>query len=99
MAGIKGMKSYPQETKLEAVRLLLEEGLPKRTIMKRFGIRSDTQIENWARAYRKDGTAGLVPKQKGRSPKQGPETLEEKIRRLEMENEILRSFLSEVERG
>jgi transposase len=99
MDEMKKNKSYSLETKLEAVRLFLIEGDPIKAVQERLGIQSDTVIEKWVRAYRRDGSTGLEPKPKGRPKKPDiPETTEEKIRRLEMENELLRSFLSELER-
>jgi hypothetical protein len=39
----------------------------------------------------------LNPKRRGR-PTNKPEDLEKKVKRLEMENELLRNFLQELER-
>ncbi|HWP79961.1 MAG TPA: helix-turn-helix domain-containing protein [Candidatus Acidoferrum sp.] len=99
MAGKIGMKSnqFSHETKLEAVRAHLEEGLSVREVMARFGISSRSTLQFWCVAYRKLGWAGLEPKPKGRRPAV-PEGVEEELRRLRMENEVLRAFLSAVER-
>ena len=70
MAGIKGMKTYSQETKQEAVRLFFDEGWSQREIMKHLGIRNETQIKNWIGAYRREGIPGLAQKHKGRPKKQ-----------------------------
>lgn len=100
--------SYPQELKLEAVRLFLDEGLSKPQVMERLGIKSKTALERWIREYRKGGAEALAPKPKGRRPK--PETpayatreeeLEARIRELELENAILKrinALADEIER-
>lgn len=101
MAGIKGMKSYPLIIKQEAVRLFFEERKTKKQIQEKLGIKNDTQLESWFRAFRKDGLIGLQEKRKGRSPKV-PTTAtqypEQRIKQLEMENELLRNFLLETAR-
>lgn len=99
MAGKIGMKSnrFSQETKLEAVKAHLDEGLSVREAMVRFGISSRSTLQFWCAAYRKLGWAGLEAKAKGRRPAV-PEGLEAEVRRLRMENEVLRAFLSAVER-
>jgi transposase-like protein len=101
MAGIKGMKTYPLVIKQEAIRLFFEEGKTKKQIMDKLGIKNDTQLECWFRAFRKDGILGLPEKRKGRPPKIAATTTfstEQRINQLEMENELLRNFLSETAR-
>ena len=101
MSGIKGMKTYPMTIKQEAVRLFFEEGKTMKEIMAKLEIRNDTQLECWFRAFRKDGILGLAEKRKGRRPKIAVHTIdntEQRIKQLEMENELLRNFLSETVR-
>lgn len=99
MAGKKGMKTYSLEIRMKAVKMFFEEGVTKREILYKLGIQNDTQLEVWFRSYRKYGYEGLKSKAKGR-PKQehACQTLEERIKKLEMENELLKSFLTERER-
>jgi transposase-like protein len=99
MAGKIGMKSnqFSQQIKLEAVRAHLEEGLSVREVMARFGISSRSTLQFWCVAYRKRGWAGLEARPKGRRPAVF-ESIEEELCRLRMENEVLRTFLSEAER-
>lgn len=99
MAGKIGMKSnqFSQQIKLEAVRAHLEEGLSVREVMARFGISSRSTLQFWCVAYRKRGWAGLEARPKGRRPAV-LESIEEELCRLRMENEVLRTFLSEAER-
>jgi len=99
MAGKIGMKSnqFSQQIKLEAVRAHLEEGLSVREVMARFGISSRSTLQFWCVAYRKRGWAGLEARPKGRRPAV-LESIEEELCRLRMENEVLRTSLSEAER-
>lgn len=101
MAGNKGMKAYPLVIKQEAVRLFFEEGKTKKQIQDKLGIKNDTQLEYWFRTFRKHGAIGLVQKRKGRPPKVSTiseVSPEQRIKQLEMENELLRNFLSETTR-
>lgn len=103
MAGKKGMKHYhyPEELKLEAVRMHLEEGITSADVMKQLDINSRARLLAWCEAYRKYGLVGLKAKPKGRPgkmPKTPQETLEYELKRLKMENELLRNFLYEAGR-
>jgi transposase len=62
--------------------------------MARFEIRHLSQLEDWVRRYREHGAAGLQPGKRGRKPRAAPaeETLEQKVRRLEMENAALKKL-------
>lgn len=59
MARKKGSKDYPLETKLEAIRLWEEEGLPYKEITAKLEIRDPKRVRNWMRIYRQEGRAGL----------------------------------------
>lgn len=103
----RNYKTYSQEDKLEAVRLFLEEGLPKSEVMQRMGIKSKSALEVWIRKYREGGPDALTPKQKGRKPKAKKQTyetreqeLEAKVRELELELEIqkrINALIDEIE--
>ncbi|CUH97801.1 hypothetical protein P22_3947 [Propionispora sp. 2/2-37] len=103
MSGIKGMKTYPLVIKQEAVRLFFEERKTKKQIMDKLEIKNDTQLECWFRAFRKDGIAGLIEKPKGRSSKFATEAAvissEQRIKQLEMENELLEIFFQKQQGG
>lgn len=45
-------KSYTEETKKEAVRLRVEEGLSLSQVKEQLGIKSDAQIVEWVRKYK-----------------------------------------------
>jgi transposase len=52
--GKKGeiQNTYPPEIKLEAIRLHLDEGVPYKSIMSRFGIIDESAVKTWVREYR-----------------------------------------------
>jgi transposase-like protein len=97
MSGKKGMRHYPAEVKLEAVRLF-QAGKTHGEITQALGIRDLTRTEKWIRAYRAKGAAafhkssqkGLV----GRPPKK--ENPQAYLARLEMEVALLKKFHTEL---
>jgi len=101
MSGKKGMKDYPAEVKLEAVRLFLEEGQTRRAIIEELGIKDVKRISKWLAKYRKFGKEVLIqrnPTRKevplGRPPK--AEAHARYVVRLEMENALLKKFHTEL---
>ena len=58
--------TYSFETKLAAVRAVVDEGMTKPAAMARFGITSTTSLKTWLGAYREGGPDALRPKPKGR---------------------------------
>ncbi len=95
MARKKGSKDYPLETKLEAIRLYEEGELSTAEITKRLGIRDPRRVKAWLQIYRKEGKAGLQKSRPGR-PKKDRDSLEERIRQLEMENTLLKALALEL---
>jgi len=87
------VKQYEHE-----VMLLKEQGFTHREIGKRFDL-SKEQIKGIVKRKRRNGNS--IPKKRGR-PRQKPITtfkeLEKENKRLKMENELLRDFLSATER-
>ena len=59
MSGKKGMKHYPVEKKLEAVRSYYEEGMVQSEITKRLEIRDPGRVKKRLSQYRKEGTSGI----------------------------------------
>jgi transposase-like protein len=101
MSGKKGMKDYPAEVKLEAVRMYLEEGKTRRAIIEELGINDVRQVTKWLAQYRKFGSEVLIkrkPTRKevslGRPPK--AEAHARYFARLEMENALLKKFHTEL---
>jgi transposase len=95
MARKKGSTDYSLEIKLEAIRLAEEEGLPYKDITEQLGIRDPHRVKRWMGIYRKEGVGGIKKPRKGR-PKKDLDSLEERIRRLEMENTILKALALEL---
>lgn len=87
--------TYSFETKLAAVRAVVDEGMTKPAAMARFGITSTTSLKTWLGAYREGGPDALRPKPKGRHRGDVPpppkkttreQELERRIRKPEAEN-------------
>lgn len=86
-------RQYDYETKLAAARDYVDRGMTRQEVMSRYGIANQTQLKQWAKAYREGGPEALRPKPKGRPRKpggepSGPATREEE---LEAENRRLRA--------
>ena len=94
MAGKKGMKHYPRELKLEAVRMFFEEGMTRAEITQALEIRSEGRVETWVRQYRQEGPAAFF-KPIGR-PRKEPESEASEIERLRMENELLKKYHTDL---
>ena len=94
--------TYSFETKLAAVRAVVDEGMTKPAAMARFGITSTTSLKTWLRAYREGGPGALRPKPKGRHkgtsspPKKTTreQELERRVRKLEAENACLKKSIA-----
>jgi transposase-like protein len=99
--GKKGMKRYPLSIKEQAVRMHLEEGFTKKDVAQKLGISDPQRIKKWSAVYRKYGVIELPSKPKGRPRKHKRSTQEQtelELKRLRMENELLRNFLYETSR-
>ena len=93
MSGKKGMKRYNSEIKEEIVRKQ-EDGEPVRALSKEYGI-SRYAIQCWCGLV--EGKEA-IPKQRGRKPAKTLSEYKHENKRLKMENELLRDFLSLTER-
>ena len=93
MTGKKGQVHYPIETKLEAIRLFEEEGLPQAEITTRLGLRDPNRVKVWLRQYRRNGKE-IFLRPKGRPRKK--QDLEAEVKRLRMENDLLKKFHAEL---
>jgi transposase len=99
MAGKKGMKQYSRELKLEAMRMFYEEGKTRKEITEALGVRDPGRVKIWLRKYRAEGEAAFDKKRggPGRPPKKKDPAAY--IARLEMENELLKKYHSELRKG
>lgn len=94
MAGKKGMKHYPAEMKMEAVRLFYEEGKTRAEITQILGVRDLHRVKAWLKQYRREGAEGFS-KPKGRPRKQA-ESEQAELERLRMENALLKKYHTEL---
>ena len=96
MTGKKGSTHYPLAIKLEAVRLFLEEGRTRAEITKLLGLRSKKRVEAWVSQYRHEADAFQKPIGRPRKTPNGAESVQEELKRLRMENDLLKKFQAEV---
>lgn len=89
---IKGQKfkSYPEELKVEAIRLHLEEKWTYRQINEHLGIHDQARMKRWMKKYREMGEFGLLD-QRGR-PKDYIDQ-DRYVQQLQRENEMLKKCL------
>ena len=93
MTGKKGMKRYPAELKLEAVRRFLADGQTHAQITAALGIRDPQRLDRWLRQYRAEGASAFA-KPLGRPRQQdGPQA---ELERLRMEVALLKKLHSEL---
>lgn len=95
MSGKKGMPHYSEETKEMVIREQ-KRGVSICALSRKYGI-SRYAIQSWCGLRKEVELRHAAPLPKGR-PKTKHETQEQIIRRLQMENELLRNFLSAVGR-
>jgi transposase-like protein len=85
-------KSYPFEVKVAAVERFLA-GMSTSDVVLEYEISTRSLLDKWVAIYRAQGAQGLQPKLRGRIPKdRSAETLEQKVKRLEMENTALKKL-------
>ena len=96
--GVKQTR-YDYETKVAAVRAVVDGGMSKPEAMVRFGIVSATPLKRWCRLYREGGAQALRPKPKGRPkgsvravPPTREEELAERVRKLEAQVAYLKKI-------
>ena len=95
MPRTKGLKDYPSELKDKIVKER-EAGASLRQIARKYNV-SVYSVGAWCGQVSRVNTRMQMPLKRGR-PTNKPEDLEKKVKRLEMENELLRNFLRELER-
>lgn len=95
MAGRKGMKHYPESFKLQ-IKKEHDAGASMKNLHRKYGV-SVYSIESWCGLRPEVNRRQMLPLKRGR-PTNKPEDLTNRVKRLEMENELLRNFLQELER-
>ena len=97
MSGQKGMKKYPEQLK-EEIRRRAEEGVSQNELSREYGV-SRYSIQSWCGRRPETQIRQIAPLPKGRPKEQKTiEDYEKENKRLRMENELLRDFLSLTER-
>lgn len=95
MSGKKGMPRYSEKTKLMIVQAH-QQGSSIASLSRTYEISRYT-IQSWCGLRKEVELRHAAPLPKGR-PRTQPEKQEQIIKRLRMENELLRNFLSAVGR-
>ena len=95
MANRKGVKHYPESFKLQ-IKAEHAAGASLHSLCQKYGM-SFYSAESWCGLRPEVNRRQMAPLKRGR-PTNKPEDLEKKVKRLEMENELLRNFLRELER-
>lgn len=95
MGNKKGQKHYPDQIKQIIIAEQME-GKSVRALSKKYEV-SRYAIQSWCGLRPEVNRRKMMPLKRGR-PTNKPEELEKKVKRLEMENELLRNFLRELER-
>lgn len=85
----KTHQKYDFETKVAAVKAVVDEGSSKTMVMERFGIVSVTALENWCRLYRSGGVEALRSKPRG-SPEKSNDVSQLLTYEQELELEVRR---------
>lgn len=95
MSGKKGMIRYTDAFK-QKVKTEYENGLGINELSRKYTV-SRYSVQNWCGLRKEVELRRIVPLPKGR-PRIKPNTQEQIIKQLKMENELLRNFLSAVGR-
>lgn len=95
MSGKKGMRHYPESLK-QQIREEYGQGSGQRFLSRKYGV-SKYSIASWCGLRPEVEVRHAAPLPKGR-PKVNAKTQEEVIKHLQMENVLLRNFLSAVGR-
>ena len=93
MSGIKGMQKYPQGIR-EKILVEHKNGVSQNELSRKYGI-SRYSIQCWIGARPEKN---VLPKFRGRKPAKTLQEYKYENKRLKMENELMRDFLSLTER-
>ena len=95
MGNKKGQKHYPEHIR-QIIVAEQRKGKSVCSLSAKYGVSRYT-IQSWCGLRPEVNRRQMAPLKRGR-PTNKPEDLEKKVKRLEMENELLRNFLRELER-
>ena len=93
VSGTKGMKKYPEGIR-EKIVVEHKKGLSQRELSRKYGI-SRYAIQCWIGARPEKN---VLPKFRGRKPAKTLQEYKYENKRLKMENDLMRDFLSLTER-
>lgn len=96
MSGKKGMPRYSEATK-EQLRQEYQSGRSVKSLSEQYGISRYT-IQSWCGLRPEVNLRHQVPFTRGRGKTDRVQALEREVKRLEMENELMRDFLRECGR-
>ena len=82
---------------LPQIKKMLEQGLTQKQIEDKLGLTGDRPIHNLLKRERKKEISSCIPKQRGRKPAKTLQEYKYENKRLKMEVELLRDFLSLTE--
>lgn len=86
-------RKYDREFKLEAVKLVMERDMPQTQVAKDLGV-SLGVLRDWIELYRRDHESAFPGKGRLKPHESRVKELEEKVRRLEMERDILKKAMA-----
>jgi transposase len=89
----KVKKTYTQEFKLEAVKLVVEEGMTGTQVAKDLGLNYSV-LSRWVSKYRVDKEGAFPGKGRLTPEDQRVRDLEKQVRRLTMERDILKKAMA-----
>lgn len=88
----KKNKRYPKEFKLEAIKLVTEQGLTQSEAAKNLGI-SQGVLGTWVRKFQANGFEAFPGSGKSMPEEQRIRDLEKKLKRVSMERDILKKAI------
>lgn len=94
---LRDTRYYSEEYKLKVIKRHFEDGIGIADLTRETGIQYG-MLKQWLSDYQHKGLDGLSKKKRGRPRKPEPSTPAERMRQLEMENEVLQAFREECER-
>lgn len=87
MTKVRGQ--YPPEFKLQAVKMMTDEGLSVAEVARRLGV-SESRLHEWKKAVRQKGTAAFPGSGHQTPLEEENRRLRADVKRLEMERDILK---------
>jgi transposase len=93
MSGIRRRRTYDKEFKLEAVRLVLEEGLSARSVEQKLGTGQGV-VYNWVHQFTDDPDHAFPGKGNLKPPDKELHDLRQELERVKRERDILKKAVA-----